>query len=49
MVKLKVKFREKNKNTPSPDGLFSFVSAHLVLQGVIFSVCPDDMVKLLAG
>ena len=49
IVELKVKFRENSKKTPSPDGLFSFVSARLVLQGVILAVCPDHMVKLLAG
>ena len=50
IVKLKVKFREKSKKTAGPDGLFSFVSAHLEkTKGVIFAVCTDHVVKLLAG
>ena len=49
IVKLKVKFREKSKETAGPDGLFSFVSARLVEQGVIFAVCTDHVLKLLAG
>ena len=49
IVKLKVKFRKKEKKKPSPDRLFSFVSACLVSQAVVSAVFPDYTVKLLTG